>query len=338
MNIRIPRLLFLVLGALLSSSCSHTVDAAANNSLDQDAMEHFINTLVTSHDFERSQLEQTFSEARYLQSVIDAITRPAEKLAWYRYKQIFLTEDRINGGVEYWQRHASVLSRAEEKFGVPAEIIVAIIGIETRYGSHKGNYRVIDSLSTLAFHYPKRADFFRSELEQFMLLTREQQVNPLEITGSYAGAMGVPQFISSSYRNYAIDFDGDNYINLWTSHHDAIGSVANYFSRHGWISGAPVIYPVPDLPGEAEQLVQDDPRPQTAYASLQRVGVDLGRQLAPDTRVALLEFEETNGPVYWLGLKNFYVITRYNHSQLYALAAYLLSREIRERYQTVANR
>ena len=328
----------MVLGALLSSSCSHMAGAAPGKTLDQDAMDRFISTLVKSHDFDRSQLEQTFSEAKYLQSVIDAITRPAEKLAWYRYKQIFLTEDRINGGVDYWRRHASALSRAEEQFGVPAEVIVAIIGIETRYGSHKGNYRVIDSLSTLAFHYPKRAEFFRSELEQFMLLTQEQQVDPLEITGSYAGAMGVPQFIASSYRNYAIDFDGDNHINLWDNHTDAIGSVANYFSRHGWVSGAPVIYPVTRMPASAQNLAQDKPLPQSSYESLQQAGVELTRPLAADTAVALLEFEETDGPMYWLGLKNFYVITRYNHSQLYALAAYLLSQEIRERYQTVAKR
>ncbi|MDZ7736559.1 MAG: lytic murein transglycosylase B [Gammaproteobacteria bacterium] len=299
-------------------------------------MDRFITTLVQSYDFDRSELEKTFSQARYLQSVIDAITRPAEKLDWYRYKRIFLTEDRINGGVDYWQRHQEILSRVEEEFGVPAEIIVAIIGIETRYGSNKGGYRVIDSLSTLAFHYPKRARFFRSELEQFLLLTREQQVDPMEIKGSYAGAMGIPQFIASSYRNYAIDFDGDDYVNLWDNHEDAIGSVANYFSRHGWINGAPVIYPVTEMPVDADRLVQDKLEPETTYESLQQAGVESARPLTPDTRVALLEFEETSGPVYWVGLKNFYVITRYNHSQLYALAAYLLSREILERYQQPA--
>jgi len=334
LNTRILRFLFPVIGLLLGSSCGHTVDAAADQSLDRNAMDQLITSLVEHHEFERSELEATLSQARYLQSVIDAITRPAEKLAWHRYKRIFLTEDRINEGLEYWQRHRDSLAEAEQRFGVPAEIIVAIIGIETRYGSHTGRYRVIDSLATLAFHYPRRADFFRSELEEFLLLTREQQVDPLEITGSYAGAMGIPQFISSSYRNYAVDFDGDHYVDLWNNHADAIGSVANYFREHGWEEGEPVIYPVEELPADARRLVRDDPSPAVSYDSLQQAGVKIRQDLALNTRVALMEFEETSGPVHWLGLKNFYVITRYNHSRLYALAAYLLSREIRERYET----
>lgn len=323
----------MIIGTLLGTACTHSANAANKQNLDETAIGRFINALVQSHDFERENLERTFDEARYLQSVIDAITRPAERLAWHRYKQIFLTEDRINGGVNYWHQHQTALQRAEEEHGVPAEIIVAIIGIETRYGENKGSHRVIDSLTTLAFHYPKRADFFRSELEQFLLLAREQEVDPLEIKGSYAGAMGVPQFIASSYRNYAIDFDGDDRVDLWDNHVDAIGSVANYFSRHGWMTGQSVIYPVKEVPEDVQSMVQNDPNPAVTYGSLKQSEVKVEGDLEADTRVALLEFEDRGGPVYWVGLRNFYVITRYNHSQLYALAAYLLAQDIRERYK-----
>ena len=331
MNKYYLRSLFLGLGMLLSTACTHTVDAA-DKQLDTSALNTFMDELVDSHGFDRAQLESTFEQARYQQSVIDAISRPAEKLDWYRYRGIFLTDDRINAGVEYWHDNRATLERAQEKYGVPAEIIVAIIGIETRYGTHKGRYRVVDSLATLAFHYPKRAGFFRSELEQFLLLVREQNVDPLNIKGSYAGAMGVPQFIASSYRHYAVDFDGDDYIDLWDNHVDAIGSVANYFSRHGWQTGEPVIYPVRQSPTDIASLVQDGLEPAADYGALQRAGVQVAADLAPERRVALLEFQERDGPAYWLGLRNFYVITRYNHSQLYALAAYQLAREVRARY------
>lgn len=323
--------LFTGLSMLLITACAYTVNAA-DKQLDESALNAFMDELVKSHDFERAQLEATFEQASYQQSVIDAISRPAEKLDWYRYRDIFLKDDRINAGVEYWHEHRATLERAEEKYGVPAEIIVAIIGIETRYGTHKGRYRVVDSLATLAFHYPKRASFFRSELEQFLLLAREQNVDPLNIKGSYAGAMGVPQFIASSYRHYAIDFDNDDYIDLWNNHVDAIGSVANYFSRHGWQTGEPVIYPVKQTPTDIGSLVQDGLEPAVDYGVLQRAGIQVATDLTPERRVALLEFQERDGPAYWLGLRNFYVITRYNHSQLYALAAYQLAGEIRARY------
>lgn len=321
---------------LLSTACAYNV-TAANKELDEAALNAFMDELVDSHNFERAQLASTFQQARYRQPVIDAISRPAEKLDWYRYKGIFLTEGRINAGVEYWQNNRNTLERAEEKYGVPAEIIVAIIGIETRYGKNKGRYRVVDSLATLAFHYPKRSKFFRSELKQFLLLAREQDVDPLNIKGSYAGAMGVPQFISSSYRHYAVDFDGDDYIDLWNNHVDAIGSVANYFSEHGWQSGEPVIYPVEKAPTNISSNVQDGLKPAANYGDLQSAGIQVAADLAPERQVALLEFRERDGEAYWLGLRNFYVITRYNHSQLYALAAYRLAQEIRSRYTQQAS-
>lgn len=318
---------------MLCASCVHAAKSNGNSRLDQAAIDKFISNMANTHNFESAALAQVFSQADYLQSVIDAITRPAEKMPWYRYKKIFLTEDRIHGGVKYWREHADTLAAAEQEFGVPAEIIVAIIGVETRYGAHTGSYRVVDSLATLAFHYPKRADFFRSELEQFLLLAREQNVDPLSVKGSYAGAMGIPQFISSSYRNFAVDFDNDDQTNLWNDHVDAIGSVANYFKRHNWRRGEAVIYPVVRMPADYSQLERSQLKPEASYAQLQQTGIESVADIATQTPVALLEFEETDGPSFWLGLHNFYVITRYNHSQLYALAVYLLAQDIRDRYK-----
>lgn len=317
--------------AVFYTVCVH---AAGHDRLNQDAIDTFITDMAGQHGFNASQLQQTFSKAVYLQSIIDAISRPAEKMPWYRYKPIFLTDERAKAGAAYWHEHADTLAAAERKYGVPAEIIVAIIGVETRFGEYTGDYRVLDSLATLAFHYPERADFFRSELEQFFLLTREQGVDPLSIEGSYAGAMGIPQFISSSYRHYAIDFNDDQRINLWSDHVDAIGSVANYFSRHGWQPGQPVIYPVTAMPVDYSELERKELKPNTNYGLLHQSGVQVAAALPADTPVALLEFEQRAGPAFWLGLENFYVITRYNHSQLYALAVYLLAQDIHKRYRS----
>ncbi|MBI4006101.1 MAG: lytic murein transglycosylase, partial [Gammaproteobacteria bacterium] len=165
--------------------------------------------MVSTHQYDTGELQSLFSQVKYSQRVLEAISRPAEKLPWYEYRSIFLQPDRIKQGLIFWKRYRTALKQAEQQYGVPAHIIVAIIGIETRYGISTGNDRVMDALATLAFHYPERSDFFRWELEEYLLLTREQGINPLSLKGSYAGAMGIPQFIPSSYRRFAIDFDGD---------------------------------------------------------------------------------------------------------------------------------
>ncbi|MCS3903163.1 membrane-bound lytic murein transglycosylase B [Methylohalomonas lacus] len=331
----IANLLTLAMAAMLCTSCVHAANEAEQNDLDSSAVSSFIADMVRDHGFEEIRLQSIFDSAEYKQSIIDAITRPAEKMPWYRYKKIFVTDDRARAGVDYWHKHADTLADAEREFGVPTEIIVAIIGVETRYGAYTGKYRVVDALATLAFHYPKRADFFRSELKEFLILARQQDVDPLSIKGSYAGAMGIPQFIASSYRNYAIDFDDDNRVDLWANDIDAIGSVANYFRRHGWQPGEPVIFAVTDMPSNYTELERSELKPNIDYAQLQQSGVEIDGTLDPDTRVALLEFEGENGPIFRLGLDNFYVITRYNHSRLYALAVYLLAQEIRERYENL---
>ena len=208
--------------------------------LDQDGVRAFIDDVSAREGFNAAELRGLFENIERQDRVLEAIARPAEDLPWHRYRPIFVTEERARGGVEFLRDNRALLERAEAEYGVPPEIVTAIIGVETYYGRHKGGYPVLDTLATLAFEYPPRARFFRSELEQFLLLAREERVDPRTARGSYAGAMGVPQFISSSYRSYAVDFDGDGQRDLWESRADVIGSVAAYLGRHGWRRGAPV--------------------------------------------------------------------------------------------------
>ena len=296
----------------------------------QGAVSGFITDMVQHHGFERAQLESWFRAARVRDDIIAAISRPAESKPWYQYRSIFLQAGRIEGGVQFWSEHARALDRAEKIYGVPPQIITAILGVETRYGSRQGRYRVMDSLVTLAFDYPPRAEFFKRELEQYLLLTREEGVDPLALTGSYAGAMGQTQFIASSYRHYAIDFDGDGKRDLWHNAADAIGSVANYFKEHGWQRGAAVVVPVTVGGAAVEPLVARGLKPSLKVEDLQHRGFKLGKTLSRNDLIALIELEQKDGPEYWAGLQNFYVITRYNHSPLYAMAVYQLSEEIRD--------
>src|SRR5210317_1836162 len=203
-------------------------------------IQHFIKQMTKQHQFDHKELSSLLGSAKHHESIIEAISRPAESKPWYQYRPIFLTRDRLQGGLTFWKNNADSLSRAHLQYGVPEEIITAIIGVETRYGKHKGRFPVIDALSTLAFAYPPRSKFFTKELEHYLLMTREEKLDPLEQLGSYAGAMGMPQFISSSFRHYAVDFDGDGKRNLWTNTDDAIGSVANYFKKHHWKAGQPI--------------------------------------------------------------------------------------------------
>lgn len=213
--------------------------------------------MVTKHDFDKNVLSQTFAKVEVKDSILKAISRPAEKSKpWYDYRKIFITDKRINGGVKFWQQHAEALQAAEQKYGVPVEVIIAILGVETRYGGNVGGYRVVDALSTLAFRYPPRSPFFRSELEHFLLLTREEKMSLLDPVGSYAGAMGLGQFMPSSYREYAVDFDGDGKRDIWTNPVDAIGSIANYLKRHGWIAGESIVHQTEISGSEPTELLK----------------------------------------------------------------------------------
>jgi len=289
----------------------------------------FINEVADNDGFSKQQLNEWFASATKKQSILDAISRPAEKtLTWKEYRKIFVTDSRIDKGIDFWQTHQETLAKAEQDFGVPAEVIVAIIGVETRYGKHKGRYRVIDALSTLAFDYPKRSAFFRKELREFLLLSREQKLDPLEPVGSYAGAMGYGQFIPSSYRAYAIDYDGDEFVDIWNNPVDAIGSVANYFKRHGWRSGEDVTVRTRASRGHDVSILNQSLKPSLTLKVLGESGFSVDDTLAGDRTATVMRLEGRWGSEYWLGLHNFYVITRYNHSRLYAMAVWQLSQEI----------
>lgn len=294
---------------------------------EQDVQE-FITEMVSKHGFDKDQLDALFSQAKIAQSILDAISRPAEAMPWYKYRKIFLRNDRINLGRKFIEENRELLDKAETEYGVPPHIIAAIIGVETRYGKNAGNYKVMDSLVTLGFRYPKRANFFRGELEQFLLLAREQGLDPLTVSGSYAGAMGIPQFISSSYRHYAVDFDGDDKIDIWKNPADAIGSVGNYFKMHGWKRDQHIAYKASTSGNAFESILNSSLEPDKTLFELSNLGVTINTDLSGDMKAKLLKFEQDNGNDYWIGLDNFYVITRYNHSALYAMAVYQLAMEI----------
>ncbi len=291
----------------------------------------FIEEMVQKHQFDGDELRQLLRQAKRQETILEAIARPAERvLTWKDYSKIFLTADRIENGRRFLEQHRETLLRAEATYGVPPEIIVAILGVETKYGRIQGRHRVIDALTTLGFDYPPRSRFFRSELEQYLLMTREQGFDPLVLTGSYAGAMGYGQFIPSSFRRYAVDFDGDRVADIWNNPVDAIGSVANYFKEKGWKAGEPVAIPVQVEGSGYRQMLQKDLKPTRTLAELKRAGVQLPAETSYDDRQAglLMELEGSEGLEHWVGFHNFYVITRYNISHLYALAVYQLSREL----------
>jgi membrane-bound lytic murein transglycosylase B len=290
----------------------------------------FVDELVTQDHFDRAQLMDLMQKSEYQQSIIDAISRPAEKVkTWKEYRPIFLTQSRIDKGKAFWQDNLCVLYKAEQYYGVPAQMITAIIGIETQYGINTGKYRVMDALATLAFDYTPRSAFFRKELREFMLLTREENIeDPLTLMGSYAGAMGYGQFMPSSFRAYAVDFDGDGKRDIWNNPADAIGSIANYFAKHGWESGQLIASPVEIKGNNFSSLVSSDLALNTSVNELKQQGVTPIFCLMPDTKTMLMQLEGEDGPEFWIGLKNFQVITTYNRSQLYAMAAFELSEAI----------
>ncbi|MGB5605378.1 MAG: lytic murein transglycosylase B [Gammaproteobacteria bacterium] len=324
---------FLPVALMLSTTACATTTTPVTGYTDAPAVQQFIADMVARHDFDKAELDHVFSQARRRDDILELMSKPAEKkLAWFEYRKIFLTRSRIDGGVAFWRKNADILAKAAQEFGVDAQIIVAIIGVETRYGANTGRHRVLDALSTLAFDYPPRSKFFRSELEQFLLLAREEDIDQLTTRGSYAGAMGYGQFIPSSYRNYAVDFSGDGKRDLWGNQQDIIGSVANYFHKHGWQAKAPVTTRANLTGNKYTAILEKGYKPNTLLPVMRANGITAALPLPDDTLASLFMLEQQDGPEYWLGLKNFYVITRYNHSPLYAMAAYQLSEEIRKAY------
>ena len=289
----------------------------------------FVERMVEKHGFEAAELEAILQGAQIDQDILEAISRPAERvLEWHEYRDIFLTDTRVNGGVAFWQEHAGKIARASESFGVAPELLVAILGVETNYGRRMGSYRVVDALATLAFAYPPRAGFFASELEAFFLLVREEDMDPESLLGSYAGAMGAGQFISSSFRAYAVDGNGDGRRDLWENWEDVLASVANYFRAHGWRAGETVVERAALPDGRSPVESDNSMNLNDSVASVREAGYEIATDLPGDTPATLLSLEGDDGREYWVGFHNFRVITRYNRSVMYALAVHQLGRAI----------
>ncbi|CAA0094592.1 Membrane-bound lytic murein transglycosylase B [Zhongshania aliphaticivorans] len=289
----------------------------------------FVKTMVEKHNFDKEWVQAILKQAEAKQSILDAMSRPAESvMTWERYRKIFIQDSRVTQGVQFWEEHRDELARAEKEYGVPASMIVGIIGVETRYGRNTGSYRVVDALATLGFDFPRRSKFFLGQLEEYMLMVREQGIEPFSLKGSYAGAMGFGQFIPSSYRAYAVDFDGDGKVDIVNSSVDAIGSVANYFKRHGWRYGEPVVSSAVIKEGVDQALFNTGLKPVKTVAQFRDAGITTKATLDAAQKATAMRLDGADGDEYWVGLKNFYVITRYNHSAMYAMAAYQLSQLI----------
>ena len=310
-------------------------EKTSDNYLQRAEVRAFLDELSQSSGLDRNRLAGIMSRATQQQAVLDAISRPAEAtLTWGQYRPIFLKQKRIDQGREFLMEHAELLERARQVYGIPPSIITAIIGVETFYGRITGSYDVLDSLSTLAFDYPPRATFFRQELGEYLKLSEAEGWDVHQRKGSYAGAMGVPQFISSSYQQYAVDFDGDGKRDLFNSMADVIGSVANYFSIHGWVDGAPVAdrWQFDDaIPDAVRALVQSSLSPVVAAQSVTALGF-ASDNLLPGTAdkrlLSVMVLDGAEGDEAWVGYQNFFVITRYNHSRLYAMAVWQLAQSI----------
>lgn len=307
----------------------------------------FIDEMVVKHKFKRAELERAFDHAQHIQSVIDAISRPSTTKPWLDYRGAFVNPERISRGLTFWKKYQKTFRRAEQKYGVPQEIILAVIGVETVYGRDAGKYRTLDALTTLAFDYPQRGGFFRSELENYLLMAREQQFNLLAIRGSYAGAMGIPQFMPSSYRTYAVDFNGNHKINIMREAVDAIGSVANYLKGYGWVSELPddiqtavtiksahtrhfaAMPPIAVRAQVSEETCAGDiltPRPVAAWSA---EGIMPSVDLTQNLSARLVDLTVGDGKEFWLVFDNFDVIKRYNNSDYYAMSVFQLAEELK---------
>ena len=292
-------------------------------------VKQFIDSMVSKHDYSRNDLKRVLGKAQTQESILEAISKPAERTkSWDEYRAIFLTEKRIIAGAEFWREHQAELKRISDETGVPCEILVGIIGVETYFGRITGSYRVLDALATLAFDYPPRSKFFTRELEEFLLLVREESIDASGATGSYAGAMGAPQFMPSSFRAYAVDSSSDGKRDIWTNWSDVIGSVANYFVAHGWQQSKEVVTRASLANGWQGETPDNSLKPAETVSSLSRQGVLFATDLPNDHKSQLLLLDGPDGDEYWVGFHNFFVITRYNRSVMYALAVHQLGQEI----------
>ena len=320
-----------VLPALLLLTTSTGLPAAEKLRSLSPEVEIFIEEMVQKHQFEARALRRLFAQVQPRPAIVRAMAAPGTARPWHEFRSRYIEPARINGGVAFWREHAATLEKASREFGIPEEIIVATIGVETFYGRNTGSFRVLDALTMLAFRYPPRAELFRSELEHYLLLTRETGLDAAGVRGSYAGAMGIPQFLPSSYRRHAIDFDGDGKRDIINSPADAIGSVANYYRMFGWRPGETVVVPAEAEGNGLAALLETGIKPQFKVTELKSQGVTPVMPIEEGAEAALFMVESATGPRYWLGLNNFYVITRYNRSVNYALTVYELAQELRAR-------
>ena len=324
-----------VLAALLwSAHAAH----ASTEYLSRPDVRSFIEALQAEHGLDPAELERVLGEAQYQPSVVRLLgpdrSQSAQGVRSYAaYRTRFLTNSRILAGTQYWEMYDAQLRRAEAEFGVPAEVILGIIGVETAFGQNTGSFRVVDALATIAFDGPRRQEYFRDELKELLLLARELSIDPLALKGSYAGAIGLPQFMPSSYRRYAVDFDGDGVVDLAGSAADAIGSVANYYRSFGWKTGAPVVVSAESGEAELGTLLAGGIRPHVKIGELRSRGLVIGEPVPDDAEATVFFVQLENGPKLLLGLNNFYVITRYNRSINYAMAVHELAREIKASFR-----
>lgn len=331
-NVAALTLVILLAAALPGTAAAAEYDTAAVEA----ARARFVERMATEHGFDRVPLEAMLEDASILDSVLEAISRPAERVVpWHEYREIFLNDARIAAGVDFWRTHVDLIAEMSDEHGVDEAMLLAILGVETLFGQRMGSYRVLDSLSTLAFAYPPRSAFFTSELEAFLLLSREEGEQFLEATGSYAGAMGAGQFIPSSYTAYAVDGDGDGRRDLWGNWPDVLASVANYLAVHGWRAGEPVAVRAArrdDFQGpEPDNRLGLD----STVGALREQGYEFATSLPDSAPATVMAFESgRESPEYWIGFRNFEVITRYNRSTKYALAAYQLGEAIRSAHES----
>jgi len=331
MSIRIATLGALWLAGLLVAASPR---AHALNVDKYPELQGLIAEMADQYGFAPQTLRKTFRCVQIRPEIIEAMERPKELLPWYEYSNIFLTEESVQRGARFWKQHEAALTRANEEYGVPPEIIVAILGVETQYGRNTGNIAILDALTTLTLKYPSRAEYFRRELTEFLLLARELDINACRFKGSYAGAMGLPQFMASNYRRFAVDFDANGTRDILESPGDAIGSVAVYLKEHGWEAGAPVVDDA-NLEGTRYFWIEKlGIKPALPVRQLAHYGIFPRRHENAERRAALISLEGEYGPFYRLGYNNFYVITRYNHNKRYAMAVYELGERIRQRMES----
>ena len=304
------------------------VFAAAPRAELEPEIQAFVRDMSERHGFDRATLEKLFRERRFLSSIIRAMDAPATGLPWHEFRARHITDTRVKAGLQFWTENQALLEKAATEYQVPPELIVSTIGIETIFGRRTGTIAVLDALTTLAFGYPRRAEFFRGELEQFLLLTRENGIPISTLKGSFAGAIGIPQFMPSSYRKYAVDFDGDGVKDLRRLA-DSIGSVANYYRQFGWREGEPVIIPADVGETAPDALQAAGIAPHLSIAEFRKRGVVPQEPVSEDAAAALFRVQTQDGPSYWFGLNNFYVITRYNRSINYAMAVNELATALR---------